>query len=452
MMGKRSAFRVGHRSMLLAALWLVGVVVLYGCTGGEGLPSGGGLPSGRQVRVKTFRGNQQSPPNFIAFQDGSGAWQIPQGSGQYTLTINDPQGKYGLVIVDLTPEPEVNIIHATVNELSEINFVLEAPPASLVTVSGTVSGLGVNERALIAMGGFGAFPPSNTYSLQVPPGTYDLIATKVTSGMQVNKVFIQRNISVSGNTTINIDFNSPNAFDPEAHNAVIGGVSSGETVVGGVEFRSHNGTLISLGVVPGVSQFPFAGIPSSKQSGNDIHLFFAEASTTTSSRQIERHFKAPIDLSVTLPAPFGNATVTVATTTPYTRLTASWDAYSGAQAYFAQFGQFGGAALMPSRSLISNPTPSRPHKRSRQQIVPFWFVGLSAGWLGGQRTYTLPDLSGVSGWNNNWGLPTSGTIDWDVGAVTTNRTIQDFVNADRTPVDGLEVRRAAKSGTVNITP
>jgi hypothetical protein len=424
MMGKRSAFRVGHRSMLLAALWLVGVVVLYGCTGGGGLPSGGGgLPSGRQVRVKTFRGNQQSPPNFIAFQDGSGAWQIPQGSGQYTLTINDPQGKYGLVIVDLTPEPEVNIIHATVNELSEINFVLEAPPANLVTVSGTVSGLGANERALIAMGGFEASPPSNTYSLQVPPGTYDLIATKVTSGMQVNKVFIQRNISVSGNTTINIDFNSPNAFDPETHNAAVGGVS-GETVVGGVEFRSHNGTLISTGVVSGVLQFPFAGIPSSKQFGNDIHQFFAEASTTTSSRRIERYFKAPIDLSVTLPAPFGNATVTVATTTPYTRLTASWDAYSGAQAYFAHFGL--------------------------GQVD--WFVGLSAGWLGGQRTYTLPDLSGVSGWNNNWGLPTSGTIDWEVGAVTTNRTIQDFVNADRTPVDGLEVRRAAKRGTVNVTP
>jgi hypothetical protein len=373
--------------------------------------------------VKTFRGNQQSPPNFIAFQDGSGAWQIPQGSGQYTLTINDPQGKYGLVIVDLTPEPEVNIIHATVSELSEINFVLEAPPANLVTVSGTVSGLGANERALIAMGGFDASPPSNTYSLQVPPGTYDLIATKVTSGMQVNKVFIQRNISVSGNTTINIDFNSPNAFDPEAHNAVIGGVS-GETVVGGVEFRSHNGTLISTGVVSGVLQFPFAGIPSSKQFGNDIHQFFAEASTTTSSRRIERYFKAPIDLSVTLPAPFDNATVTVATTTPYTRLTASWDAYSGAQAYFAYFG--------------------------RGQVE--WFVGLSAGWLGGQRTYTLPDLSGVSGWNNNWGLPTSGTIYWEVVAVTTNRTIQDFVNADRTPVDGLEVRRAAKRGTVNVTP
>jgi hypothetical protein len=373
--------------------------------------------------VKTFRGNQQSPPDFIAFQDGSGAWQIPQGSGQYTLTINDPQGKYGLVIVDLIPEPEVNIIHATVSELSEINFVLEAPPASLVTVSGTVSGLGVNERALIAMGGFNTFSPSNTYSLQVPPGTYDLIATKVTSGMQVNKVFIQRNISVSGNTTINIDFNSPNAFDPEAHNAVIGGVS-GETVVGGVEFRSHNGTLISTGVVSGVLQFPFAGIPSSKQFGNDIHQFFAEASTPTSSRRIERYFKAPIDLSVTLPAPFDNATVTVATTTPYTRLTASWDAYSGAQAYFAYFG--------------------------RGQVE--WFVGLSAGWLGGQRTYTLPDLSGVSGWNNNWGLPTSGTIYWEVVAVTTNRTIQDFVNADRTPVDGLEVRRAAKRGTVNVTP
>ncbi len=36
---KRSAFRVGHRSMVLAALGVVGAVVLYGCPGGGGPPS-----------------------------------------------------------------------------------------------------------------------------------------------------------------------------------------------------------------------------------------------------------------------------------------------------------------------------------------------------------------------------------------------------------------------------
>lgn len=419
----------------------------------------------RMVLVRTFRGNQQSPPDFIAYQDGSGAWQIPQGSGgQYTLTINDPNGRYGLVIVNLIPldsEARVNIIHATVSELSEINFVSEVPPsANRVTVSGMVSGLGSNEWAEIAMGDArtsASPPPYNTYSLEVPPGTYDLIATKNSwvNGLQINKVFIQRDISVSGNTNIPIDFSSPNAFDPETHNAVISGaLLSGETAGSDVHFRSHNGTEIFTGgkfEAPPPFQFSFAGIPISKQFGNDIHLLRATAFSETASRLIERYFKTPTDISITFPSPFGNAQVTVAATTPYTRLTAIWDAYSGAQAYFAEFGQFREVGAAP-RCLSSNPIPSRQRKRPRQPIASSWFVGLSAGWLGGQSSYTLPDFSDLSGWNNSWGLPTSGTVGWEVGAVATNRPIQDFVNAERTPVDGLEARMAAKRGTVTITP
>ena len=423
----------------------------------------------RTVLVRTFRGKRQAPPDFIAFQDGDGPWQRiePTITPQYALTVHAPDGRYGLAIVfvrppepDGTTEVEVNIIHATVNELSQINWVSEeAPPATTVTVSGTVSGLGSGEAALIAIGGaqFSVYPPYNTYSLQIPPGTYDLVAIKGSTQVwppAANKMLIQRNVSVSGDTTINIDFNSPDAFDPENRNAVINGVLSGELAGGGVEFRSHNGTEIETGrnfeVPPPTIQFPFAGIPTAKQFGNDIHHLYAIA-MSNGSRGIECYFKAPIDLSVTLPSPFGNASVRVAATTPYTRFTASWDAYSGAQAYFAQFG----GRQMARRRLVSNPQLSRPKKQSRQAIQassPFWFVGLSAGWLGGQTSYTLPDLSGLSGWNNSWGFPAGGQVPWEVGAVATNRTIQDFVNAELTPVDGLEVRIASKSGTVTISP
>lgn len=422
----------------------------------------------RTVLVRTFRGKQQAPPNFIAFQDGNSPWQLAQGTGgQYTLTINDPNGRYGLVIVcvsttglDSQTEVEVNIIHATIDELSQINHVCEeAPPTNFVTVSGTVSGLGSDEVAIIAIGGSQTFVYArygNTYSLQVPPGTYDLIAGKFPKQHMgvANRALILRNITVSGNTTINVDFNSPDAFAPIIRNAVIDGILSEETAIGEVSFRSHNGTEVMTGSefegLPPTIRFPFASIPTDKQFGNDIHQLVGVTFSETSSRLIERYFKAPIDLSVTLPPPFGNAFVTVAMTNPYTRFTASWDAYSGAQAYFAQFGDEEYGVAMARRRLVSNPQPSRARKRSQQAISRFWFVGLSTGWLNGQSSYTLPDFSGLSGWDNNWGFPARSQVPWEVGAVVTNRSIQDLVNAELTPVDGLEARFASKKG--RITP
>jgi len=415
--------------------------IIAGCRGGGG---GGGVGGGgaKTVLVRTYRRTQIASPNFIAFQDGNGQWQIAQGSGgQYTFTINDPNGRYGLAIVFVTHWPdgvtevEVNILHATVSELSEINLVTEEfPAANLVTVSGTVSGLGIGEGAIIAMDMDDDEPSfsRNTYSLDVPPGTYDLVAVKGSLAqvgpIAVNKMLIQRNVIVPGNTTINVDFNDPNAFVPETRNAVIGGVLSGEYVNGFVRFLSHNKTEITVGERFGGSSFSFTPVPTNKQLENDIHYLNAIATTDTTIRLIERYFKAPMDISATLPSPFGNASVTVGVPPPpYTRFTASWDAYSGAQAYFARFISVTGRAVS-------------------------WFVGLSAGWLGGQTSYTLPDLSGLSGWDNNWGFPSSGLVDWEVGAVKTNRPIQDYVNAKFVPTDGLEVSIAGKRGRSTITP
>ncbi|MCX7969053.1 MAG: hypothetical protein N3B10_11300 [Armatimonadetes bacterium] len=413
----------------------------------------------RTVLVRTFRGNQQTIPNFIAFQDGNDPWQRiePTIGPQYTFVVNDPSGRYGVAIVFVTPGleiggVEVSIYHATVDELSEINHVSEAPLANFVTVSGTVSGLGEGEAAVIAMGRFQTYvyPSQNTYFLRVPPGTYDLVAGKFPMQQEstANKGLIQRNITVSGDTTINIDFNSPDAFDPEIRNAVVGGtLSSEEHASGIVFFHTHNRTEIMTGSRGGNQlpiQFPFVAVPTNKQFSNDIHELMGMASSENAGRLIQRYFKAPGDISATLPSPFGDASVRVATTNPYVRFTASWDAYSGAQAYYASFGY----PIGRSRS-ASAPKPSKAKKPSRQEISRHWFVGLSARWLGGQSSYTLPDFSGLSGWDNNWGFPAGSQVPWEIGAVATNRSIQDFVNAELTPVDGLEVRIASKRG---ITP
>ncbi len=417
-------------------------------------------PGGGTVLVRTTRGGVPANADFVAFQDGNGAWQVAQGTGgQYTLNVTDNEGRYGLAIACVVNgEVNVSIAHATTNELTEINHECGVPSQNRVTVSGTVSGLGSDEGANISMDedfGF-AYSANPNYSFQVPPGTYDLIATRgPTATQSINKVFIRRNMAVTGDTTINIDFNSADAFDPETHTAVISGVASGEEFGGEVMFLSDGKTFAWMGggMEMVSNTFQFASIPTNRQVGNDIHGLDASAFANSTQRSVMRFFKAPMDINVTLPDPFTSPDVTTAATSPYARFTANWSSYPGAQAYVLEFG---GEQVVKGRRTLLRPVaiPSnRPRpNRSRQIVGLFWSVGLSVGWLGANSTYTLPDFSGLSGWNNAWGFPAGGPVPWDVSVLASNRSLAELIKAlaEERPVDGLEVRQAGKSGS--ITP
>jgi hypothetical protein len=68
---------------------------------------------------------------------------------------------------------------------------------------GTVSGLN-GGSALVSVGETPTTTTGN-YSLQTPPGFYDVIAVRY-SGSAPNRVWLQRNRQFSNNTTSNIDF------------------------------------------------------------------------------------------------------------------------------------------------------------------------------------------------------------------------------------------------------
>jgi len=51
-------------------------------------------------------------------------------------------------------------------------------------------------------------------------------------------------------------------------------------------------------------------------------------------------------------------------------------------------------------------------------------IWISKGWLGTQTTYTMPDLSSVSGWNSDWNFA-SETIEWSGMAVMANKDLND---------------------------
>lgn len=400
----------------------------------------------RTVQLHVSRYGQPFSPEFVAFQDGDGAWQVMQGSnGEYRMDVTDPNGRYGLAVV--YPEVQedgygsivVSIGHATVDELSEVFLDTNAPPVSNpVTVSGTVNDSLGGIEAIVALGkstenawlGWGY----RQYTMRVEPGTYDLAASLFTesSVSRAERILLRRGVNIVTDTTLDIDFDSAEAFAPEVHAITLQGISGGEYGNIGVLFLTEGGTHITVARQwqRGSGDFQFGAVPMTKQVDGDIHEVTLTTVSEQSQRTVTRFFKAPTDLTLILPAPFGNVEVNPAPTTPYLRPTASWEPYQGAMYYSIQYSPYIMAGARRTRQGNSSTA---------------WMVFLSTGWLGGGSKYTLPDLSGVTGWEDEWALTPTGRLWWMVGASTSNMTLSDMVNREVRRVDGLEVRTATRS-------
>lgn len=401
----------------------------------------------RTVQLHFSRNGQPSSPEFVAFQDGDGAWQAVQGSnGEYRMEVTDSNGRYGLAVVYAEVLPgensasTVRILHATVGEIPEIYLDAGTPPISNpVTVSGTVNDSLGGKMATVALRHAETWVHpawSRQYAVEVEPGTYDLAASlfTVSSADRAERILLRRGVNIVADTTLDIDFDSAEAFAPEVHTITLLGMSGDEYGEVDVLFRTKGGTSITIAQQWEMisDSFQFAAVPTTKQVDGDIHeVTLTAVSGQGEQRTVQRFFKEPTDLTLALPVPFGNVTVNLTPTTPYLRPTANWEPYQGAMYYRIQY----------SPNIVAGA------RRTRQgHSSTMWMVILSSSWLGGGGTYTLPDLSGVTGWKDEWALiPTIG-LQWMVGAGTTNKTLSDVANQEVFAVDGLELRTAAKTG------
>ncbi|MCS6951016.1 MAG: hypothetical protein NZ520_11205 [bacterium] len=387
-------------------------------------------PAGRVI-VRTTRDGIPANATLVVYQDGNGAWQTASGvGGEYTLEITDPAGRYGVAVLCTDGgSPWMRIIHATRSEMDQLS--VECPSsAAPVTVSGSISGLDEGSDAIVSLGSGSAFWDrlSRTYRLDVPQGTYDLVAltAPMMFSLEFERMFIRRNVSALTNITENIDFASAEAFTPERRTATISG-GPADTV--NLTFLANGKTAASVGgPVYGMGSVSFSCAPLSRQQEGDIHLFTAG----TFGRKVLRFFKAPTDLNLSLPTEeFSSPEVEMVASSPYVRLRASWSPYPGAQVYQLDF------FAQSNRSARSRQGSGRVQ----------WTVYLTPGWLGSSNTYTLPDLSGLTDWNNSWGIPAGVRIDWTAAALSTNRTLVQLFPSlvSERRLDGLEIRQASKS-------
>lgn len=407
------------KKFLLFATSVLSAAVLSGCGGGGSNPAAG------VVVVDVANNNGGSV--FFAYQDGSGTWQTipPTINGykySYQFNVNDPSGKYG-VAVYCTSNLKGNLFHALVSERNSLYVDCGTPTHAL---SGQVlwNNSPLTYEAFAYWGTqYWTATTSGSYSLTVREGRADVIGLfdNDTSGNaqydNIVHVVIYRNLNVNGTTQQDIDFtNSPQA-DTTTYSWNCGATNSHR-----VSFLSAGGTTIYN--IGGASYQPI--IPNTLLQSGDFWNYASTGTSGSATTTFQEFHVQPGNYTcqgfpnhMSQGATFQDVDVGQNTQ----RIQISWNAYSNGlgghqtQVYKLDEYMSGGSY--------------------------YWYMHWTEGWLGNSPsyTYTFPNLSSVTGWNNTW-YPSeatqSGRGDWV--AYTSNVTTVGLLNLyfDGTASNGME--------------
>jgi len=280
--------------------------------------------------------------------------------------------------------------------------------------------------------------PAGTFQLtDVPDGALDLVAARSTTNTTtfsttVDKMIIRRGVNAGNNSTLPVlDFGSAEAFDPVQGTLTIGNLGTDVATVFTNYFTAAGsgaaGATVGASILPSAGPFTYYGVPASKQIAGDLHLALAIAFPGVTSLDQERiaalYFKDPTDRTVTLGAALPAQTVSVAATAPYVRFRATGSIP-------ADYGK-----LLDLEFTQTNAA----HTVS---------ILASESYLAGAASYdiTVPDFSGVAGWDNNWGPKTGSETEWRVSTFGFTGIGLGSLN----PVDGTTFKGAGRTG--GITP
>ncbi len=373
---------------------------------------------------------------FAAFQDGSGPWTVATiNNNGSTFTFNmGARGGVAYVFSNSATSFTTIVMYGTQAELNSGAGTCVQPPATK-TVTGSMANVAVGEFGNVALGTSFAsvVPPGlSTFTLfQVPDLTTDLIAARLTFELATlkqtaNKIIVRRNQDPANNAVLPVlDFNAVEAVTPVTRNLTVqnlGGDVLGLSVTFGSNMTTLSSTALAIlsdplgsaGAVRPYPAYPGAG-------ANDIHgLSMFTAPVAGSTRALIAYYRDGIDRTVTLGAALGAVTVTTAATSPNARLRLQYTTQSDYNRGWAiNYSQTGGG-----NSRFNN-------------------LNVTAAYQGASPTfdYTMPALSGLTGWNPIWGLAAGQQVNWGFTGTGGNATAI---------IDGSVVITASRTGA--ITP
>jgi hypothetical protein len=375
---------------------------------------------------------------FAAGQNGDGAWRqlSPNMSAINSYFLEVTGTRYGLAYGCANAAGDsisITVIQATVAETRRVTVACGGlGSGTMVTVTGTVSGLTGTQTAQIDMGSRTATATAAmpAYSAMFRSGTFDVFARRFTTAPAFDRMIRRNAVTVGAATTLDFDFGTE-GFAPEMRMAIIQGMEAGETSGVLVIFRNAGGSPFGLGSFPSGN---YLAIPPSELRAGDYHSVVAGVgdSAGTQQRRVRRLFTTAVSFVAMMPPYPAAPTITATGATPYVR----------------PRGTIPGGLNTDRYDLGYSQTETAP-ARSRS-----WSLQLTGGWIeaGAATDYQVPDLSTVTGFQSWWGLTAGLATHWQQFANWSDAGVADLLRNDQsiTELDGREYKITQRDGTITF--
>ncbi|MEW5916719.1 MAG: hypothetical protein AB1762_09950, partial [Gemmatimonadota bacterium] len=354
-------------------------------------------------------------PAWIAYQDGNGAWTRVIGTGNvYRFSITAATGGFAYVIPGPTTNTsQVNVQYMSRNEMSTVPFVYcSGSGPALKIVNGSVSGISGGDAVNISLGGGISFasPSIPTFSIAaVQNGTHDLIAWRhdlladITGAGNPDRGFVRRDQNLANNSSVGtLDMNGAESFGPASATFTVNGLAAGDELSHTMRYNTGS-ACIGAGLYSSVrmtgNTFVGYGFPATLQRPTDFHQVIFTATTRqsgilfpTGQRTLIETFQTMGARNLTLGAVLAAPTIST--------LPAS---YKRLQAVFTLAAEYNSGATLAYTA--------------GSKVVT---ISATPAWLGGSAvTLSLPNFSGLPGWNDAWPPASSATGQWTASVAGT---------------------------------
>ena len=359
---------------------------------------------------------------LTAYQDGAAAWTATSAPVGDTYSFEVHSAVWGFAYTCISSGGssvqlrEVDEVQFAVVERTSLTIDIPArcsdrapaPVALAGTITDTNVGFGgsyvvyVGDRqAVVTRSGLGAL----TYAVEVPPGTYDLVALRgsggiiidptTTSDFTANASLVIRGVSVTAAKTINLDFATakatqslPVAIDPK------------DTAIARTALYSAGGTVATT-VLDSTSPWATVALDSSQRAAGDVYDQLIQVQGTETVN-VSNATSAPGAETYTAPPALGAVNSVEATTTPYPEIRTSWPKYANAVGY-----QWTASQLAQGQAIV-------------------WSALVSPGITGTHPMYEMPDLTSVAGWSSSFQLVHGIQVTGTTRALTSTSGAADF--------------------------
>ncbi len=407
---------------LISGLLLFGIIA---CAPGKGGSGGGSQSSQNEVLIK-ISGDKRNQA-LVFYKVGDGQWkkaetQVKSASqDERVVRIGNVTGKYGVIIVCPDNQTiEGTGYFSTVNELNEINTGCSSG-SDIYKVSGNITWSDPNkmEKAKIIINNEDTDAnesSGNTYSVNwVTPGSHTLWAFNYYTDQNNNKIYLKvhkADVNVTQNTTHNIDFTK----SPDADNTAGTFTCNDQELSVIVLLFMYNTNSLFIIDNTFISPATFKKVIPDSLKGDGywtVIFMFAQQTGDYNSYLTLPLLQFSDRTCPGKPNYFGNITTSDANG----RLKLEWDKWNpGIQNHSTRIYYFTG---------ISSNTFD-------------WGFTITPGWLGDcnpKCSFQFPDLSGVSGWNNNWTPSKSQLYNPNyvsISAVGSNKSLQELIKCSKT--------------------